>query len=80
MADYFPKKNHFLYFCLLKPQAMRAKFKSRVFWEQDLVGGVKIFRVLFSHLNRLVHKFAAKFKDLHGAAFADSMVHWLLIV
>ena len=35
---------------------------------------------MFSHLNKLVHKFAAKFEDPHGAAFADSMVHWLLRV
>ena len=42
-------------------------------------GGLKFSGYYFLTLNRLVHKFAAKFEDPHGAAFADSMVHWLLI-
>ena len=39
MDDYFPKNIHFLYFCLLKPQGMRAKFESRIFLEASLVAG-----------------------------------------
>ena len=30
---------------------------------------MSFFRVLFSHLNRLVHKFVAKLEDPHGATY-----------
>ena len=39
MDDYFSKKIHFLYFRLVKPQAMRAKFELRIFLEPSLVAG-----------------------------------------
>ena len=34
-------------------------------------GGVKFSGYLFSHLNRLVHNFAAKFEDPHGATYIE---------
>ena len=44
----FPEIIHFLYFRVPKPQAMRAKIKSRIIWEPDLVAGKNFQGIVFS--------------------------------